>query len=157
MGRKRKKAKPTTIGWKEYVYLPQWNIKRLKAKMDTGARTSAIHASKVQKLSARKLVLLLHPHRKKSDKTYRVVAPITQYKWVTDSGGHREKRPVVKTSVVIGKKKKRIELTVTNRDNMLFRLILGRKALEKDFVVDPSRKYLVSKPRVKGQGARVKR
>ncbi|MDO8526529.1 MAG: RimK/LysX family protein [Deltaproteobacteria bacterium] len=137
---------PVIIGWKEYVDLPSWNIRHLKAKIDTGARTSAIHASKIIRKKNR-LLLVLHPHRKKSEKVHHITTVSTGDKWVTDSGGHRSRRPVVKTWIVIGKKRKKIEFTVTRRDNMLFRLILGRKALEGNFIVDPSQKYMTSKKR----------
>ena len=142
---KEKETRPTIVGWKEYIGLPSWKIKRLKAKMDTGARTSAIHASRIKKISTKKWELTLHPHRKKSKKIYNVIVPIKGFKNVTDSGGHRERRAVVETWIVLGKKRKKIELTVTNRKNMLFRLILGRRALAKGFCVDPSQKYLVSR------------
>lgn len=138
-------AGPVVIGWKEYVALPGWGVRRLKAKIDTGARTSAIDASSYELtqtpaglvVQMRLPLSVRHPER-----VALVQSPVMRLVMVCNSGGLREQRPLVETTLRLGAVTKRIRLTVTNRAGMRFRLILGRKALEGDFVVDVSRKYL---------------
>ncbi len=140
------------IGWKEYVALPELGIAALKAKADTGARTSSLHVAEIRTLAQlpggqADLELVLEPSRRRPER--RVTARVRQLARiaVTDSGGHREVRPVIETLVVLGPVAKRIRVTLTDRATMLFRMILGRKALEGDFVVDVACKYLHPRPR----------
>lgn len=141
-----------TIGWKEHVALPELGIPRLKAKIDTGARTSALHVSAVEILErfpdgtvAMEIRVPLD-RRGESEVTARVTA--LREMQVTDSGGHAEVRPVIETALVLGPVCKRIQLTLTDRGGMLFRMLLGRKALEGDFLVDVAGKYLMrTRPR----------
>lgn len=139
---------PVQIGWKEYLDLPELGIYRLKAKMDTGARTSALHVdslSIVQTLpdgtEIAEVEIGLDRRRPERRVTARV-ALLGRLR-VKDSGGHGELRPYLETEIVLGPVRKRIRLTLTNRSGMLFRMILARKALEGDFVVNTSRKYLL--------------
>jgi hypothetical protein len=136
---------PEVIGWKEYVALPEWGIRRLKAKMDTGARTSAIDAANYElrqtPAGLRVFMRLLLSHRHPERQTL-VEAPVLEMLDIRNSGGSCESRPVVETTLRLGPVSKRVRLTVARRAGMCFRLILGRKALEGDFVVDVSRKYL---------------
>ncbi len=139
---------PLRIGWKEYLDLPEMGIFRLKAKIDTGARTSALHVDAlniVETLPDGTEIAEVeigidrrHPERRV---TARV--PLLGRLRVKDSGGHPELRPCIETELVLGPVRKRIRLTLTNRSGMLFRMILARKALEGDFLVDISRKYLL--------------
>jgi hypothetical protein len=140
-------GRPLVIGWKEYVAFPEWGIRRVKVKVDTGARTSALGVVSYDLRQAdgggmvAELRLALsrrHPERVKV-----VEVPVLQTVVVCNSSGIREQRPLIECEVQIGPVTKRVRLTVTNRSNMLFRMILGRKALEGDFVVDVSRKYLL--------------
>jgi hypothetical protein len=135
------------VGWKEYLTLPELGIGRLKAKIDTGARTSSLHVESFTSLETlpdgtEVAEVTIAPDRRRPERT--VVARVTVLGRVrvTDSGGHREVRPVIETEIVLGPVRKRIRVTLTNRSGMLFRMILGRKALEGDFAVDASRKYL---------------
>jgi len=136
---------PVLIGWKEYVALPEWGIRRLKAKIDTGARTSAVDAETYEihetpaGLVARLRLRLSHRH---PERVLVVEAPVLRMVCVRNTSGRRERRPLVATSLCLGSVTRRIELTVAGRSSMRFRLILGRKALESSFVVDVSRKYL---------------
>jgi hypothetical protein len=136
------------VGWKEYLALPELGIRRLKAKLDTGARTSSLHVESFTCLEAlpdgtEMAEVTIGTDRKRPERRIVVRVAIVGRVRVTDSGGHREVRPVIETEMVLGPVRKRIRVTLTDRSGMLFRMILGRKALEGDFVVDTSRKYLL--------------
>jgi len=138
------------VGWKEYLDLPELGIARLKAKVDTGARTSTLHVDSLEVLEvlpdgSEWVELVLGPDRRRPDLRVRAQARVLRRIRVIDSGGHPEVRPVIETELVLGPVRKRILLTLTNRSGMLFRMILGRKALEGDFRVDVSGKYLFRK------------
>jgi hypothetical protein len=138
-------ARPVLIGWKEYVAFPDWGIRRLKAKIDTGARTSALDAAayEVRETPAGLVAELWLPlSARHPERVALVRTAVLGTVVVCNSSGQRETRPLVETTLSLGGLSKRIRLTVTNRAGMLFRLILGRKALEGDFVVDVSGKYL---------------
>jgi len=141
---------PRTIGWKEYLDLPELGIFRLKAKVDTGARTSTLHVDAIEVLEVladgTELVeLTISPDRRRPGVQVRTQARVLRRTRVVDSGGHPEVRPVVETEIVLGPVRKRVLVTLTDRSGMLFRMILGRKALEGDFRVDVSGKYLFRK------------
>ncbi|WP_218813783.1 ATP-dependent zinc protease family protein [Rickettsiella endosymbiont of Dermanyssus gallinae] len=140
-------AAPTPIGWREWVSLPELGIRHLKAKVDTGARTSALHASSVKILEGtskkKKVCFIMRPHSRHSPKkTIKCVAELIDIRQITDSGGHKEQRCVIRTPIVIGKHSWSIEITLTSRDSMRFKMLLGRTAL-KGFIVDPCRSYLI--------------
>jgi hypothetical protein len=139
-----------TVGWKEYLDLPELGIARLKAKVDTGARTSTLHVDSLEVLDvlpdgSERVEIVLGPDRRRPELLVRAQARVLRRIRVIDSGGHPEVRPVIETEMVLGPVRKRILLTLTNRSGMLFRMILGRKALEGDFRVDVSGKYLFRK------------
>lgn len=132
------------IGWREWLALPQLNIPALKAKIDTGARSSALHVANLQTFTergARHAQFLMHPIRRKPQIEIRCQSEVIDERWVSDSGGHREKRLVIWTPVQLGEQTWSIELTLTNRENMLFRMLLGRTAMEGQLVVDPAQSY----------------
>jgi hypothetical protein len=143
------KGQKLLIGWKEYVHFPEWNLPRLKVKIDTGARTSVLDVLSYELLKdsdhGSVAELRLPPLRKK-DRAVRVLrVPVQGTVLVRNSGGICEERPLFETTIRIGPLTKRIRLTVTNRSGMLFRMILGRTALEGDFLIDVGRKYLLGR------------
>jgi hypothetical protein len=137
----------TLIGWKEYLDFPEWGLRRIKAKIDTGARTSALDVAsyELREDGPRGLIarLRLSLHRKDPGRLTVVEAPVQGMVVVRNSSGLSEQRPLIEATVRLGPVTKRVRLTVTNRAGMRFRMILGRKALEGDFVVDVSQKYLL--------------
>lgn len=142
---------PVTIGWKEYVQLPDWGVPRVKAKVDTGARTSALDVVRYELHADPSGVLVaelgLSLHRRRPDEVLTVRVPVLRLVKVRNSGGACEERPLIETTLRLGPVTKRILLTVTRRASMRFRMLLGRKALEGDFIVDVSRKYLLRSAR----------
>lgn len=141
------KIKPV-LGWREWVALPEFGIARIKAKVDTGARTSALHAFNLETFEQkgeRMVRFKMHPIQHRSDQVVDCVAKVIDERDVTDSGGHIEKRLVIKTTVQIGDDKRRIEVTLTDRDTMLFRMLLGRTAIRPHYVVDPNKSFLTGK------------
>jgi hypothetical protein len=137
---------PLTIGWKEYVDFPAWGIRRVKVKIDTGARTSALDALSYdlrETDSGLVADLRLALSRKHPERVTIVSVPVLETVVVKSSTGVHEERPLIETVLRLGPVTKRIQMTVTNRSRMLFRMILGRKALEGDFVVDVGKKYVL--------------
>jgi hypothetical protein len=138
--------RPLVLGWKEYVYFPAWGNCRVKAKIDTGARTTALDALSytLRETEDRGVVaelrLALDPRH--PERIVAVETPVLRTIVVSNSNGMREQRPLIETDLRVGTVTKRVRMTVTSRAGMRFRMILGRKALEGDFVVDVSRKYV---------------
>ncbi|CUS47295.1 MAG: putative protein conserved in archaea [Idiomarinaceae bacterium HL-53] len=138
----------TTIGWREWLSLPELGIHRIKAKVDTGARTSCLHAFKLEPFEKQGkpwLRIWVHPQQG-SDEEHVCEAPVLEQRDVTDSGGHTEQRYVIRTTVVAGKDSFPAEFTLTNRDTMKFRMLFGRQALNGRFVVNPQASYLLGEP-----------
>jgi hypothetical protein len=135
------------IGWKERMDFPDWGLRRVKAKIDTGARTSALGAVYYEMLDlpgeGRVADLVLALDRKAPARQVRLRTPVIGTVVVCNSAGHRELRPVVETRVRLGPLTKIIRFTVTNRAQMRFPVLLGRLGLAGDFVVDVTRKYLL--------------
>lgn len=153
MAEKAKKATkgkrpPEAVGWREWVSLPELGIEAIKAKVDTGALSSALHAYDVRtverdgKVSVR---FKVHPYQRETRTVVESSAPLREMRWVRSSSGHRTLRPVIVTPMVLMGRRFEIELTLTNRDAMGFRMLLGRRALRKRFLVDPGKSYLSGK------------
>ena len=136
------------LGWREWAALPDLGLPAIKVKVDTGARTSALHAFYTEKYrldSVDMVKFLIHPIQRNYDFQVECHAPLIDFREVSDSGGHREMRYVIKTCIVIGNSNWPIEITLTNRDNMRFRMLLGRRAMEARAVVEPGASYLNGK------------
>jgi hypothetical protein len=136
---------PLVIGRKEYVAFPEWRVRRIRAKIDTGACTSALDvaACEVEDTPTgpvANLRLALFARRPERVKVLRL--PVVRFAVVRNSGGVAERRPVVEALMRLGPVEKRIRLTVTRRAGMRYRILLGRAALAGDFLVDVSRKYV---------------
>lgn len=136
------------IGWREWVALPGLSVDQIKCKVDTGAKTSALHTFFIepfQKKNKEHIRFGLHPLQRSKDKEIICTCKIEDRRIVTDSGGHREQRYVIKTPIKLGSHIWNAEFTLTDRENMLFRMLLGREAIKNRFIVNPARSYLIGK------------
>lgn len=147
-------ARPThdLIGWREWVALPALGIPAIKAKADTGARTSALHAFSIEPLSGgngRLLRIGVHPLQKRRKPEIHAVVEAVDRRWIADSGGHGEYRYVINTPIRLGDTRWNIEITLTDRETMLFRMLLGRSAIRDRFIVDAGRSFCFGRPAVR--------
>lgn len=139
---------PKLIGWAEWVDLPRWKIRGIRAKVDTGARTSALHCDNIEPLPGDRIRFDVILHRKHSDRRVTIVARIKRRCAVRSSTGVAEMRYVVSTTLRLAGVRKRIEITLAKRGEMRYRMLLGRAALAGDFVIETGRKYVAtSRPR----------
>ena len=151
---------PTKIlGWREWVALPDLGLPAIKAKVDTGAKTSALHAFQIKRLKKHHtdwVKFLIHPLQYDLTLVVECEAVLIDQRQVTDSGGHRENRYVIETRLILGKETKKtsanlhkngyqIEMTLTEREDMRFRMLLGRQGLREHMLVDPSASYLTKR------------
>lgn len=147
----------TTVGWREWVSLPELGIKKIKAKIDSGARTSCLHAFYIEQFKKDGgdwVRFGIHPFQRNTEKEIYCEAEILDQRIVTDSGGHREKRYVIKTLLILGDKSWPIEITLTNRDSMRFRMLIGRTAMNKKIHIHPESSYLCGKPPKKSKSGK---
>lgn len=138
-----------TVGWREWVALPDLGIGRIKAKIDTGAKTSALHAFFVEDFmddGVRKVRFRVHPERDDAGYICEAVAEAIDRRKVRDSGGHEEERWVIRTHLRMGDQEFPIEMNLTDRETMRFRMLIGREALRGKFNVDPQGSYKLGVP-----------
>lgn len=137
------------IGWREWVALPALGVQAIKAKVDTGARSSALHAFGLEQFERQGRAMVrfqAHPLQRDDRHIVMAEAVLLEERWVRNSGGQEELRPVIETTVQVGDQCWPIELTLTNRDVMGFRLLLGRQAVRRRYLVDPGHSYLQPLP-----------
>lgn len=144
-----------TIGWREWISLPDLGVDRIKVKVDTGARTSSLHAYDVERYrrgSNEFVRFSLHPMQRDSKTSVICESRLLDERKIRSSNGVRELRPVIQTEIEIAGLLWPIEITLTSRDNMGFRMLLGREAIRRRCRVDPGRSYQVNqhlKPKAK--------
>lgn len=145
-----KPSKPT-VGWREWIAVPALGIDAIKVKIDTGARSSSLHAFDLEEFErdgARWVRFVVHPLQRDAKTTLRAEAPVLEFRHIRSSNGHTTHRPVVRVDIEVDGQRWPIDLTLAARDEMGFRMLLGREAVRGKFVVDPGRSYVVSQPRV---------
>jgi hypothetical protein len=141
--------KTPVIGWREWVTLPDLGIPSIKAKIDTGARSSCLHAVDVETFcrDGRTFVRFkVHPLQRTSKKTIESEAEVLEFRRVTSSSGHATMRPVIVTTLEVLGRRWRIEVTLADRAEMGFRMLLGREAVRKRLLVDPGKSYRNGRP-----------
>ncbi len=132
------------LGWREWASLPELGISWIKAKVDTGARTSALHAFYTERFDKDGQPWVrfgVHPIQDDTDTVLHCEAAIIDERVVTDSGGHRESRPVIKTTLQLGEYSREVEMTLTDRDSMLFRMLVGRTSIREGVLVSPGQSF----------------
>jgi len=144
----RSAAAPLVIGVTEYVDIPAWRILRLRAKIDTGARSSALHVENIRELAAGRVRFDVRLSRNESDRRVTVEARIARRGQVRPSSGEQEERIFVAVKVRIGPVEREIELSLVDRGRMIYRMLIGRRALAHLFLVDPGRRYLLHEPSI---------
>lgn len=128
------------IGWREWCALPQLGLPAIAAKIDTGAKTSSLHAFKIKPFKRKGeewVRFVLHPIQRHKTPEIRCEARVIDERPITSSNGGIEHRIVISTALVLGPYEFATEITLTNRDDMGFRMLIGRKSLVKRFIVDP--------------------
>lgn len=137
------------VGWREPVDLPEWGITALKTKIDTGARTSAIHVANMEQLPGNRIrfdVIIAINRATHRTRGVRIEAPIVRTSRVRPSHGEEQSRPVVSTLMRLGPIERQIELSLVCRKRMLCRMLLGRTAIKGGFLIDPSHPTLLHHP-----------
>lgn len=143
---------PQLLGWREWVDFPDLGISKIKAKIDTGARTSCLHAFFVEPFerdNEQWVRFDIHPNQNDTDDAIRCEAPVREKRVVRDSGGHEELRYVIETTIAVGESSSKAEVTLTDRDSMKFRVLLGRTTIRGKYLVDSSRSFICGRKKRK--------
>ncbi len=146
---KKDYSKLTPIGWREWISFPDWDVEFLKVKVDTGARTSSLHVGEIEyfeKDSVPWVRFNVYPWQKSLKDSMSVTAPVKDFRNVKSSSGCLQRRPVIMARIQLAGHTFPVELTLTNRSSMGFRMLLGRAAMRKNFIVIPGKSYLGIKP-----------
>jgi len=151
----KKAREKAVLGWREWLSLPDLGIKDIKAKVDTGARTSSLHAEDLEyfRRGRKDMVrFIVHPLQRSRKRTIHAEALLLEERSIRSSNGVREYRPVIETTLDMAGELWQIELTLTSRDVMGFRMLLGRQAIRGHAVVDPGRSFVTRrKPKAKAK------
>lgn len=150
----KKKRTPTEIGWREWVALPELGVPAIQAKVDTGANSSSLHAfnqERFMKDGVEYIRFDIHPRKRSAAQSVTCEVPVVMERKVRNPGGRSELRPVISTPVVVNRVLIRALINLTERDEMTFRMLIGRRTLRGKFVVNPGRSYLGPKPEVKSR------
>ena len=142
---------PTIVGWREWASLPGVGVDWIKAKIDIGARTSAIHAfdqQEVERNGERWVRFSVHPWQATDEDPVTVERPLVEMRTVRSSSGHAEERPLVRLDLTLSGRTVTAEVTLSRRDEMGFRMLVGREALAQGFLVDPAVSYAGGRPRL---------
>ena len=148
---------PVLIGWTEFIDLPEWGVRNLRAKVDTGARTSALHVENIEELPRGFVRFDVVLHREKRDRRIHVKAKVTRRGRVRSSTGHQTERLFVETTLSLGPITKRIEVSLVDRGKMIHRMLLGREALKGPILIDVDRRMVLKKKRAKKRRSPVRR
>lgn len=138
------------IGWREWVRLPELGILQVKAKIDTGARTSSLHAFDIQVFERRGRAMVrfkVHPTQRSTKRVIETEAPLADQRWVRNTSGRAERRLVIRTALELDQQSWPIEISLARREMMGFRMLLGRQAVRNRFLVDPGRSFLAARRR----------
>jgi len=158
MVKKSVKDRPL-VGWREWVRLPELGISRIRAKVDTGARTSALHAFDVEVIErdgVEYVTFNVNPRQHSTSHVVAAEARLIDHRYVRSSAGRRTFRPVIETMVEIQGERWPIELTLIARDRLKFRMLLGREAMQGRLVVDPGRSYIGGKPKLRKKATKTR-
>lgn len=139
----------TTIGWREWAQLPDLGVRAMKVKVDTGADNSALHAFDLERFergAVEWVRFVIHPKQRSRKPMIRCEVPVVAERKVRNPGGRLELRPVIRTKLIIAGKEISALINLTTRDEMSFRMLLGRRTIRKHFIVDPGRSYLGGRP-----------
>lgn len=140
---------PTLVGWREWVRLPDLGVPWVKAKIDTGARTSSLHAFDIEELPGDRVRFSIHPWQATDEDPAQVELDVLDVREVRSSSGHVEERCVVRLDLHLAGRVVPAEVTLSRRDEMGFRMLVGREALAQGFLVDSSASYLGGRPPVR--------
>ena len=150
-----KESSLITVGWREWVRLPEMGVRRIKAKIDTGARSSSLHAYDIEVVDSDDGQLVkfkVQPLQKNRDRVIEARLPVHEFRKVRSSNGQTTTRPVVRTTLVMLDQRFEIDLTLFDRTKMGFRMLIGREALVGRFIVDAERSFCGGKPKKKIAG-----
>lgn len=134
-------------GWREWAQLPDLNVEYIKVKIDTGAKTSSLHAFDLKTYTdggREWLQFDIRPFQDNETITHTCRSPIVDHRWITSSSGHKQKRFIIETTLTLGEYSSLIEISIANRDEMGFRMLVGRNAPKGRILVDPSHSFLLS-------------
>lgn len=138
-----------TIGWREWVSIPDLGVTEIKAKVDTGADNSSLHAFNIERFTADGVDMVrfeIHPRQRKRKPSIECVTEVATERKVKNPGGRAEIRPVIRTVIVVAGEKLEALVNLTTRDEMTFRMLLGRRTVREHFLVDPGRSYIGERP-----------